>query len=207
MIFCSLQINTQIYGGSLLFAFIIFKLFQGSIFIRNENIQILLRNILFLYLESIVITDALLENQLLYDKTNTIENSMQNYEDANIQKMGLYILLMEFIYYTVHRIIHHRFFYKWIHKQHHENYSVVPGDAFYSSLIENNLILFSCYLPILAFPLSALEHKSIMIFYNTSFYLSHSDIVYDHHSIHHKFHHYNYSLLLPIFDIIFGTSK
>jgi sterol desaturase/sphingolipid hydroxylase (fatty acid hydroxylase superfamily) len=207
MIYDSLQINTQIYGGSLFLAFIIFKMFQGSIFIRKENIKILFRNLLFLYLESIVITDALLENQLLYVRHKTTENIVQKHEDINIQKIGSYILLMEFIYYAVHRMLHHRFFYKWIHKKHHENYSVVPSDAFYASLSENNMILFSYYLPCLVFSLSVLEHKLILIFYNTSFYLSHSDIVYDHHSIHHKFHHYNYSLLLPIFDIIFRTSK
>lgn len=201
MIYESLQINTQIYGGSILLALLLFKLFQGSIFIRKENIKILFRNIMFLYLESNVITEALLKNRLLYNGLPHKSN------DINIEKIVMYILCMEFIYYFIHRLLHHRVLYKWIHKQHHENYSVIPGDAFYSSLTENNMILISYYLPILLFPLSVLEHKSVMIFYNTCFYLSHSDIIYDHHAMHHKFHHYNYALLLPIFDIIFGTSK
>ncbi|KAI9028732.1 hypothetical protein DFJ74DRAFT_659962 [Hyaloraphidium curvatum] len=50
-------------------------------------------------------------------------------------------LAVEFLFYVGHRISHHRWFYKWMHKMHHENKSTFGMASFYTTpfdLVINN---------------------------------------------------------------------
>jgi sterol desaturase/sphingolipid hydroxylase (fatty acid hydroxylase superfamily) len=117
-----------------------------------------------------------------------------------------YCLLIEAIYYTYHRFIH-KYYYVTIHKKHHVNIIVYPMDTFYLTDVDEIATIISIGLPIIFIKVSAIEHALILYIYITSSYLSHSNIYWDHHNIHHKLIRYNYCILIPIFDIIFGTYK
>jgi sterol desaturase/sphingolipid hydroxylase (fatty acid hydroxylase superfamily) len=49
------------------------------------------------------------------------------------------------------------------------------------------------------------DYGIIYYVYATGAFLIHSDILNNDHIIHHKYYKYNYGLLLPFFDMLFGT--
>lgn len=137
-----------------------------------------------------------------------------------------HILPVEFIYYWVHRLMHHPYVYSSLHKHHH--LSVVPTPKtsvaflplehiFYDALFAIPIIipayLGKCSLLQILFyvPLMDLAntfgHTNLECFsldwYNSflgNFFYSTS-----FHHIHHKYFKYNYSLFMPIYDYMFGT--
>ena len=115
-----------------------------------------------------------------------------------------YFLFIEAIYYSYHRFIH-KYFYTHVHKKHHTNVIVYPIDTFYLTELDDIASIVSIGLPVVFIKISALEQVFILYVYITSSYLSHSELFWRHHSIHHKLLNYNYCILFPIFDIIFGT--
>jgi lathosterol oxidase len=117
-----------------------------------------------------------------------------------------YIIFIEAIYYSYHRFIH-KYFYTYVHKKHHTNVIVYPIDTFYLTELDDLASIVSIGLPVVFVKISALEQIFILYLYITSSYLSHSELFWHHHSIHHELFTYNYCILFPIFDIIFGTYK
>ena len=120
--------------------------------------------------------------------------------------MGLYCVLIEAIYYTYHRIIH-KYCYTTVHKKHHTNIIVYPFDTFFLTGLDDLASIVSIGLPIIFINISIYEQIIILYIYITLSYLSHSELYWSHHSIHHKLLNYNYCILFPIFDIIFGTYR
>lgn len=120
-----------------------------------------------------------------------------------ISKMCLFI---EANYYVYHRVIH-KYYYVEVHKKHHENITVYPFDAFYLTEIDDFSLIFSLLFPTNFIKVSMIEQSVILYIYMTTSFISHSDLYWKHHYIHHKLPCYNYCLLFPIFDILFGTYK
>jgi sterol desaturase/sphingolipid hydroxylase (fatty acid hydroxylase superfamily) len=60
-------------------------------------------------------------------------------------------------------------------------------------------------LPLVIVPMNINDYAMIYYIYATGAFLIHSDIFTKEHIIHHRKFKYNYCLLLPIFDHIFGT--
>jgi sterol desaturase/sphingolipid hydroxylase (fatty acid hydroxylase superfamily) len=118
----------------------------------------------------------------------------------------LYCLLIEANYYAYHRFIH-KYYYEHVHKKHHSNVVVYPFDTFYLTSIDDAASIVSIGLPVVFMKISAVEQIFILYIYITTSYFSHSDLFWKHHKIHHQLLNYNYCILFPIFDIIFGTYK
>ena len=120
--------------------------------------------------------------------------------------MILYCLLVEANYYIYHRFIH-IYYYANIHRKHHQNIIVYPFDTFFLTELDDLASIVSIGLPVVFIKISVLEQIIILYIYITGSYLSHSNLYWNHHNIHHKLYKYNYCILFPVFDILFGTYK
>jgi sterol desaturase/sphingolipid hydroxylase (fatty acid hydroxylase superfamily) len=122
-------------------------------------------------------------------------------------RLLMYLFWVEGVFYGIHRLLHQPPFYHWIHKKHHENYYVSPMDAFHLSLMESGLIVFNQNLPFFFLSFTFQEYLFLLYVYFMIEYLSHTNAFFDHHFIHHKYYKYNYCIVFPFFDWMFGTYK
>ena len=122
-------------------------------------------------------------------------------------RLLMYLLWTECVFYGIHRLLHQPPFYNWIHKKHHENYYVSPMDAFHLSFIESGLIVLNQNLPFFFISFTFHEYLFLLYVYVMMEYLSHTNAFFDHHFIHHKYYKYNYCIVFPFFDWMFGTYK
>lgn len=143
---------------------------------------------------------------LLYFVSDNIVPYDQHTWFQSLYTITIYIVYIEAIYYTYHRLVH-KYGYSYIHKKHHKNVIVYPFDTFYLTGIDDFASIISIGIPIVFIKISLLEQFIILYTYITSSYLSHSELFWSHHSIHHKFRIYNFCILFPIFDVLFGTYK
>lgn len=164
---------------------------------RTTRINEYIRNVPILIFQSTGLMYIVSDNIIPYQQHTWIES---------VYSIGLYCVLIEAIYYTYHRIIH-KYYYKEVHKKHHTNINVYPFDTFFLTELDDLASIFSIGMPIVFINISVYEQILILCMYITSSYLSHSELYWSHHSIHHKLLNYNYCILFPIFDIIFGTYR
>lgn len=141
---------------------------------------------------------------LLYFVSDNIIPYGQHTWFQSLYTIAIYCLYIEAIYYTYHRLVH-KYGYSYIHKKHHKNVIVYPFDTFYLTEADDFASIVSIGLPIVFINISLLEQFVILYMYITSSYLSHSELFWSHHSIHHRLQIYNFCILFPIFDILFGT--
>jgi len=142
----------------------------------------------------------------MYIISNNIIPYGQHTWFESLYSMCLYCLLIEANYYIYHRFIH-KYYYTRVHKKHHENIIVYPFDTFFLTDLDDLASIVSIGMPIVFINISLYEQIIILYIYITTSYLSHSELYWSHHSIHHKLFNYNYCILFPIFDIIFGTYR
>lgn len=159
----------------------------------NEYIS----NVPLLIFQSTSLMYIVSDNIIPYGKHSWIET---------LYSICLYCLLIEAIYYAYHRFIH-KYYYTNVHKKHHTNIIVYPFDTFFLTELDDLASIVSIGIPIIFINISVCEQIIILYIYITSSYLSHSELYWSHHSIHHKLLNYNYCILFPIFDIIFGTYR
>ena len=164
---------------------------------RTTRINEYIRNVPILIFQS---------TGLMYIVSDNIIPYQQHTWTESVYSIGLYCVLIEAIYYTYHRIIH-KYYYKEVHKKHHTNINVYPFDTFFLTELDDLASIFSIGMPIVFINISVYEQILILYMYITLSYLSHSELYWSHHSIHHKLLNYNYCILFPIFDIIFGTYR
>ena len=164
---------------------------------RMTRINKYIRNVPLLVCQSTGLMYIVSDNIIPYGQHTLIES---------LYSMCLYCLLIEANYYMYHRIIH-KYFYVNVHKQHHTNVIVYPFDTFYLTSLDDLASIVSIGMPIIFINISVYEQIIILYIYITTSYLSHSELYWSHHSIHHKLLNYNYCILFPIFDIIFGTYR
>ena len=164
---------------------------------RITRINEYLRNVPLLIFQSTSVMYIVSDNIIPCGKRSWIES---------FYSISLYCLLIEAIYYIYHRIIH-KYYYKNVHKKHHTNIIVYPFDTFFLTDLDDLASIISIGMPIIFINISVYEQIIILYIYITSSYLSHSELYWSHHSIHHKLLNYNYCILFPIFDIIFGTYR
>jgi len=164
---------------------------------RINRINEYIRNVPLLIFQSTGLMYIVSDNIIPYGKHNWIES---------FYSICLYFLLIEAIYYIYHRIIH-KYYYANVHKKHHTNINVYPFDTFFLTDLDDLASIISIGVPIIFINISVYEQIIILYIYITTSYLSHSELYWSHHSIHHKLLNYNYCILFPIFDIIFGTYR
>jgi sterol desaturase/sphingolipid hydroxylase (fatty acid hydroxylase superfamily) len=162
---------------------------------RMTRIHEYCRNVPLLILQSTGFMYIVSDNIIPYGQHTWLES---------INSMCLYCIIIEAIYYVYHRLIH-KFYYANVHKKHHSNVIVYPFDTFCLTELDDLASLISVGLPVVVINISIFEQILILYLYITGSYLSHSEMFWSHHSIHHKLLKYNFCILFPIFDIIFGT--
>jgi sterol desaturase/sphingolipid hydroxylase (fatty acid hydroxylase superfamily) len=164
---------------------------------RITRINEYISNVPLLIFQSTSLMYIVSDNIIPYGKHSWIES---------LYSICLYCLLIEAIYYAYHRFIH-KYYYTNVHKKHHTNIIVYPFDTFFLTELDDLASIVSIGMPIIFINISVCEQIIILYIYITSSYLSHSELYWSHHSIHHKLLNYNYCILFPIFDIIFGTYR
>jgi sterol desaturase/sphingolipid hydroxylase (fatty acid hydroxylase superfamily) len=164
---------------------------------RMTRINEYIRNVPLLICQSTGLMYIVSDNIIPYEQHTLFES---------LYSMFLYCLLIEANYYIYHRIIH-KYFYVNVHKHHHANVIVYPFDTFYLTSLDDLASIISIGMPIIFINISVYEQIIILYIYITTSYLSHSELYWSHHSIHHTFLNCNYCILFPIFDIIFGTYR
>ena len=164
---------------------------------KLERVSDYIKNVPLLIIQSIGLINLGSNNIIPIGNHNWLES---------IYYISIYCTFIEANYYVYHRFIH-KYYYEDVHKKHHTNIIVYPFDTYYLTSIDDLASIISIGLPLFFIKLSVMEIIIILYMYITSSYLSHSDLYWSHHSIHHKLLKYNYCILFPIFDIIFGTYK
>ena len=119
----------------------------------------------------------------------------------------LYSTLIELNYYIYHVAVHHKYVYPLVHKQHHKHNHVYPIDTLYMSYLDQICVTFCFQLPHYVIYINELEMFIVMYIYTTANYLSHSNYIYNHHYLHHKYIYCNYCILNPVIDVLLGTNK
>lgn len=164
---------------------------------KNLRINEYTRNVPILIIQSSGLMYLISDNIIKYDDHTLFQS---------FYTLCMYFLCIEAIYYVYHRLIH-KYFYLYVHKKHHTNITVYPFDTFLLTELDDFASIVSIGLPVLFIKISMIEQFIILYLYITSSYLSHSNLFWSHHYIHHQLFKYNFCILFPIFDIIFGTYK
>jgi len=164
---------------------------------REQFLEIT-HNVPILLLQSIMFT-SYIYNSLLPPGSHTFFQS--------VFSILCYSVLAELNYYAYHRVAHSRYLYALVHKKHHANVVVYPFDTFYFTSIDDISLAGCLELPLLFVRLTQNELNLVLWFYITMGILVHSNYIYDLHYIHHRFLKSNYCIVIPYFDILFGTFK
>lgn len=162
---------------------------------KNNRLNEYIRNVPLLVFQSTSLMYIVSDNIIPYGQHTWLESGYS---------IMTYCLLIEAIYYAYHRFIH-KYFYVNVHKKHHTNIIVYPLDTFFLTELDDIASILAIGLPVVFIKISAVEQMLILYVYITSSYLSHSNLYWSHHTIHHRFMKFNYCILFPVFDIIFGT--
>ena len=154
----------------------------GSLVIINYNIIYFLLSKYNLYIDNI--THVTRVNNIIY-----------------------FIFLLEFFNYFYHRLSHSKYLYKYSHYDHHQNIEVFPIDFLQFDLLDNIAQTLYINLPLYFVKMHYFDYAVIYYIYSCGAFLIHSNIITEYHMLHHKYYKCNYGILLPIYDIIFGTYR
>lgn len=167
------------------------------------------KELLFTYLFTIsknIIPVFATSTLINYFSISAFDKSKHNFLKS-MTNIILYTFIVEFCYYIYHRAIHTKGLYKQIHSKHHENIIVYPLDSLYFNVTDIMCYICCLQCPIFLIKLDAFEHFIALYFYVTLGFISHSNIYFSHHVIHHKLFKYNFCLVFPYFDVLFGTYR
>ena len=135
-----------------------------------------------------------------------IRSNESHHTITMISTIGIYIIMIELNYYVYHRWIH-QYYYIAIHKKHHQNVDVYPFDTFFLTYLDDLALILSLGIPIILLPVTFIEQFIVLYLYITCSYLSHSNLFWKHHAIHHTYLNCNFCILFPIFDILCKTYR
>lgn len=131
------------------------------------------------------------------------------------------LLLYDFMYYFMHRTMHHPKLMKYVHGVHHYVRYPTSAESIYLHPVENAagllLLMLSIYL---LGPISIVSFGIAFFVYSTVNILVHSNLVLPHPAfrlfnfwaVKHDYHHgkhlnKNYASITPFWDLMFGTYK
>lgn len=130
------------------------------------------------------------------------------------------LLLYDFMYYFLHRIMHHRLVLQYVHRTHHLVRFPTAPESIFLHPAENfaGLGLLLLAMMILG-PVSATSFLIVFFVHAVINVLVHSNLEIPHpafrlfnfwttkHDIHHNRMNYNYASIFPFWDQAFGTDK
>ena len=133
-----------------------------------------------------------------------------------LQNIIFHLLIIDALYYWVHRTSHRiPFIKKILHDEHHTKNNLIPTDFLNSNYIEYILnILIVYYLPLFYIDISMIEYNissltilihSIYLHCDADFILLPSFINSEYHKNHHEIGGGNYSMVFPIWDNFMNT--
>jgi len=129
------------------------------------------------------------------------------------------LLLYDFMYYFLHRGMHHPKFMKYVHGVHHYVRFPTSTESIYLHPVENLAGLgLLCIAMMLVGPISTVSFLIVFFIHSTVNILVHSNLVLPHpafklfnfwavkHDLHHGKHlNRNYASIFPFWDQMFGT--
>ncbi|XP_052170193.1 very-long-chain aldehyde decarbonylase CER1-like [Diospyros lotus] len=174
---------------------------------------------------------VMLSGIILYIGASTIEKA-KNLPwwrmDGFIITILLHVSVVEFIYYWLHRALHHHFLYSRYHSHHHSSIVTEPITSVIHPFAEHLAYFFLFAIPLLTTVLTKTASVTSFVFYVTFIdfmnNLGHCNfelipkwlfsafpplkyIIYtpSFHSLHHTQFRTNYALFMPFYDYIYGT--
>ncbi|SNW61972.1 Fatty acid hydroxylase superfamily [Orpheovirus IHUMI-LCC2] len=143
-------------------------------------------------------------DKILYNEYNIIKE---------IPKLIFMLLISDLMFYMVHRLMHRRELYSYIHKKHHKHIYTNVWSSFYFSKYELMLNwMFVFVVPITLLEINHITFFLYLVFITLSLVKSHSGInilnkyTSNHHDMHHLKFNGNYGSGLQLWDIIFKTN-
>ncbi|XP_072965047.1 very-long-chain aldehyde decarbonylase GL1-6-like [Typha angustifolia] len=176
--------------------------------------------------------DQIILTALLYYIANLVLPGVANMPWWNIKGVVMTILLhmgpVEFIYYWLHRALHHHFLYSRYHSHHHASIVTEPITSVIHPFAEEVAYFLLFAIPLLTIALSQtpsiVASVGYLIYIDFMNYLGHCNfelvpkwffdifsplkyLMYtpSFHSLHHTKFRTNYSLFMPFYDYIYGT--
>jgi sterol desaturase/sphingolipid hydroxylase (fatty acid hydroxylase superfamily) len=131
------------------------------------------------------------------------------------------LMLYDFMYYFMHRAMHHPKYMKYVHGVHHYVRFPTSPESIYLHPVENLSGLgLLCVAIAIVGPISAVSFLLIFFIHNVVNILVHSNLVFPHpafklfnfwaikHDLHHgKYLNKNYASIFPFWDQMFGTDQ
>lgn len=135
-----------------------------------------------------------------------------------------FLLIHDFYYYWLHRLMHHKSFYRKIHKVHHDSietsvwtsFSFHPFETvlqvlpFFAYIYFVPMHIYSIFFLLTLMTISAAINHINKEFYPSWFLRSRFGkyiISATHHAAHHKYFHYNFGLYFSYLDHFFDTER
>jgi sterol desaturase/sphingolipid hydroxylase (fatty acid hydroxylase superfamily) len=120
-------------------------------------------------------------------------------------------------FYWIHRLMHHKYVYKWVHASHHVSVDSTPFTQNAFNFIEGLLLPLGGILPTFIFPSWGPAYFVFLIFGGTANMIAHSGYEFypkwmlfwkttsTHHNMHHQYFDGNYGTHFTFWDKIMGT--
>ncbi|KAK6919884.1 putative domain Wax2, C-terminal [Dillenia turbinata] len=148
--------------------------------------------------------------------------------DGVVQTILLHVGPVEFLYYWLHRALHHHYLYSRYHSHHHSSIVTEPNSSVTHPFAEHigYFLLFAIplYITVLIRTISIVSVAGYITYIDFMNYMGHCNfelipywlfsifpplkyLMYtpSFHSLHHTQFRTNYSLFMPIYDYIYGT--
>lgn len=137
-----------------------------------------------------------------------------------LQIVGV-LLVFELLYYGMHRWLHRPAMFRWVHGTHHKVRYPEALDGMYINPAEALAALTLLFVSMYLFaPLSVVSFLVIALIHAWANIANHTSLVFPHPAlgwlnswvIRHDHHHWkdqdkNFSSILPVWDLLFGTYK
>lgn len=142
-----------------------------------------------------------------YFSTPPYERILDTTTVNGVSDIITYTIIFEGVFYIWHRFSHFPSVYRYLHAHHHVNYHIGPIDFIDVDYIDSLGFHVCMHLPLTIVPLYSITYLGWYFVIFTSGFLLHSDLLGEHHRLHHQYFHCNYSYLIPVFDYAFGTIR